>query len=76
MEYVMLGRTLTERSDLRQDEYAEPVTNWVLVSNLGLAAYKGSDGLAVNVRSLADGKPLPGIAVRLRQASPSHSDAD
>ena len=56
---------VAERSDLRQDEYAEPATNWVLVSNLGLAAYKGTDGLAVNVRSLADGKPLPGIAVRL-----------
>ena len=56
---------VAERSDLRQDEYAEPATNWVLVSNLGLAAYKGTDGLAVNVRSLADGKPLPGVAVRL-----------
>ena len=56
---------VAERSDLRQDEYAEPATNWVLVSNLGLAAYKGTDGLAVNVRSLADGKPLPGVAIRL-----------
>src|SRR6516164_8154161 len=49
---------VAERSDLRQDEYAEPATNWVLVSDLGLAAYKGTDGLAVNVRSLADGTPL------------------
>src|SRR5215469_3633120 len=56
---------VAERGDLRQDEYAEPATNWVLVSNLGLAAYKGTDGLAVNVRSLADGKPLPNVAVRL-----------
>jgi uncharacterized protein YfaS (alpha-2-macroglobulin family) len=56
---------VAERSDLRQDEYAEPATNWVLVSNLGLAAYKATDGLAVDVRSIADGKPLPGIAVGL-----------
>jgi uncharacterized protein YfaS (alpha-2-macroglobulin family) len=56
---------VVERGDLRQDEYAEPATNWVLVSNLGLAAYKGSDGMAVEIRSLADGKPLPGVAVRL-----------
>jgi alpha-2-macroglobulin len=56
---------VAERSDLRQDEYAEPATNWVLVSNLGLAAYKGTDGLAVDVRSLADGTPLANIAVRL-----------
>jgi alpha-2-macroglobulin len=56
---------VAERGDLRQDEYAEPATNWVLVSNLGLAAYKGSDGMAVDVRSLADGKPLAGVAVGL-----------
>src|SRR5882672_7618958 len=56
---------IAERADLRQDEYAEPATNWVLVSNLGLAVYKGEDGMAVDVRSLADGKPLRGIAVRL-----------
>jgi alpha-2-macroglobulin len=56
---------IAERADLRQDEYAEPATNWILVSNLGLAVYKGTDGMAVDVRSLADGKPLPGVAVRL-----------
>src|SRR6516162_9145975 len=56
---------VAERADLRPDEYAEPATNWVLVSNLGLAAYKGTGGLAVNVRSLANGKPLPGVAIQL-----------
>jgi uncharacterized protein YfaS (alpha-2-macroglobulin family) len=56
---------VAERGDLRQDEYAEPATNWVLVSNLGLAVYKGADGLVVNVRSLADGKPQPGVTVQL-----------
>ncbi|HEX3524704.1 MAG TPA: hypothetical protein VHT52_21775, partial [Stellaceae bacterium] len=56
---------VAERTDLMQDQYAEPATNWVLVSNLGLAAYKGADGLAVDVRSLADGIPMSGVAVRL-----------
>jgi alpha-2-macroglobulin len=56
---------VAERTDLMQDQYAEPATNWVLVSDLGLAAYKGTDGLAVDVRSLADAKPMSGIAVRL-----------
>src|SRR5271166_5959458 len=56
---------VAERTDLRDDESSEPATNWVLVSNLGLAAYKGTDGLAVDVRSLADGKPLPGVTVQL-----------
>jgi uncharacterized protein YfaS (alpha-2-macroglobulin family) len=56
---------VAERTDLMQDQYAEPATNWVLVSDLGLAAYKGADGLAVDVRSLVDGKPMTGVAVRL-----------
>ncbi|HEX3538129.1 MAG TPA: alpha-2-macroglobulin [Stellaceae bacterium] len=56
---------VAERTDLMQDQYAEPATNWVLVSNLGMAAYKGEDGLAVDVRSLADGKPMSGVVVRL-----------
>src|SRR5712671_551739 len=56
---------VAERSDLMPDEFASPATNWILVSNLGLAAYKGTDGMAVDVRSLADGKPLAGIAIRL-----------
>jgi alpha-2-macroglobulin len=56
---------VAERTDLMQDQYAEPATNWVLVSDLGLAAYKGADGMAVDVRSLADGKPLQGIALKL-----------
>jgi alpha-2-macroglobulin len=56
---------VAERSDLMPDEYAAPATNWVLVSDLGLTAYKGADGIAVDVRSLNDGKPLSGIAIRL-----------
>src|SRR5438270_240956 len=56
---------VAERTDLMQDQYAEPATNWVLVSDLGLAAYKGTDGLTVDVRSLADGKPMTGVAVGL-----------
>jgi len=56
---------VAERADLMQDQDAEPATNWVLVSDLGLAAYKGTDGLAVDVRSLADGKPIAGVGVRL-----------
>ena len=56
---------VAERSDLMPDEFVQPATNWVLVSDLGLAAYQGTDGMAVDVRSLASGKPLPRVAVRL-----------
>ena len=56
---------VAERTDLPQDQDAEPATNWVLVSDLGLATYKGTDGMAVDVRSLANGKPLRGVQVGL-----------
>jgi uncharacterized protein YfaS (alpha-2-macroglobulin family) len=72
---------VAERTDLPQDQSAEPATNWVLVSDLGLAAYKGADGLAVDVRALAEGKPLRGIQVKLyarnnAELSSGTTDAD
>ena len=54
-----------EAPDVKGDERGRPATNWVLVSNLGLTAYTGSDGMSVAVRSLADAKPLTGVALKL-----------
>src|SRR5947207_3966405 len=54
-----------ERADFKDGESRAPATNWVLVSNLGLTTYTGTDGMAVAVRSLADAKPLKGVALRL-----------
>ncbi|HWB51101.1 MAG TPA: MG2 domain-containing protein, partial [Stellaceae bacterium] len=54
-----------QRGDLKEGEESEPATNWILVSNLGLTSYTGSDGMAVAVRSLADAKPVPGVTLRL-----------
>jgi uncharacterized protein YfaS (alpha-2-macroglobulin family) len=56
---------VVERADLGDDQDRQPATNWVLVSNLGLTAYTGTDGMAVAVRSLADAKPLTGVTLRL-----------
>jgi alpha-2-macroglobulin len=56
---------VVERADVKEGEGTEPATNWVLVSNLGLTAYTGKDGMAVAVRSLADAKPIPGVTLRL-----------
>ena len=53
------------RADLKEGDRNRPATNWILVSNLGLTTYSGSDGMAVAVRSLADAKPLPGITFKL-----------
>ena len=73
---------VAERTDLMHGRICRaPATNWVLVSDLGLTAYKGTDGMAVDVRSLADGKPMPGVAVRLYarnngELATATSDAD
>src|SRR5712691_5591862 len=56
---------VVDRADTKPGEPSQPATNWVLVSNLGLSTYTGSDGMAVAVRSLADAKPVAGVTLRL-----------
>jgi uncharacterized protein YfaS (alpha-2-macroglobulin family) len=59
---AVVDRPKAAQSD---DNAGQPVTNWILVSNLGMTSYTGADGLAVNVRSLDDGKPIAGVELRL-----------
>jgi hypothetical protein len=40
-------------------------TRWLMISDLGLTAMQGADGLSVFVRSLSTAKPLPGVTVAL-----------
>ncbi len=56
---------VVDRADLKAGEERSPAANWILVSNLGLTAYTGRDGMDVAVRSLADAKPLAGVTLRL-----------
>ncbi|HEX3863764.1 MAG TPA: MG2 domain-containing protein [Stellaceae bacterium] len=56
---------VVDRLDVKAGDNPPLVTNWVLVSNLGLTTYTGTDGMAVAVRSLADAKPLSGVTLRL-----------
>ena len=56
---------VVERADTKEGESATPATNWVLVSNLGLTTYSGTDGMAVAVRGLSDAKPVKGVALKL-----------
>jgi len=56
---------VVERGDAKPGDGSQPATNWVLVSNLGLSTYTGTDGMAVAVRSLADAKPVAGVTLRL-----------
>lgn len=54
-----------QRADAKEAESNEPATNWVLVSDLGLTTYTGTDAMTVAVRSLADAKPAAGVTLRL-----------
>ncbi|MBK1644003.1 alpha-2-macroglobulin [Thiocapsa imhoffii] len=40
-------------------------TQWFLVSDLGLAAFSGNDGLHAIVRSLSSAQPVPNVTLRL-----------
>ncbi|HKG77327.1 MAG TPA: alpha-2-macroglobulin family protein, partial [Beijerinckiaceae bacterium] len=48
-----------------EDDYGRRATQWFVVSDLGLTALKGQDGVHVLVRSLASAEPLPRVQVRL-----------
>ncbi len=47
------------------EEYSERATQWFIVSDLGLTAYSGSDGVHAFVNSLATTKPVGGVELRL-----------
>ncbi|HEY4143365.1 MAG TPA: alpha-2-macroglobulin [Pseudolabrys sp.] len=48
-----------------QDDYEQVATQWFIVSDLGLTAYSGQDGVDVFVNSLASAQPIAGTSVRL-----------
>ena len=48
-----------------QDEWGPIATQWFIVSDLGLTALSGHDGVHAIVRSLATAKPVAGVKVRL-----------
>ena len=47
------------------DDDADVATQWFIVSDLGLTAFSGRDGVHVFVRSLTTAKPIEGISLRL-----------
>ena len=59
--YVMVA----EPTGPKSDDYESIATQWFIVSDLGLAAYSGGDGVHVFVQSLATTEPKAGIEVRL-----------
>jgi len=51
--------------DVPGDDHGERATQWFIVSDLGLTAFSGTDGIHVSVNSLATTDPLADIEIRL-----------
>ncbi|MBV8428671.1 MAG: alpha-2-macroglobulin family protein [Hyphomicrobiales bacterium] len=47
------------------DDYGSRATQWFVVSDFGLTAFSGTDGVHVLVKSLASAAPLSGVELRL-----------
>ena len=51
--------------DLVSNDYDQRASQWFIVSDLGLTAYTGHDGIDVFIHSLASAEPIGAVAVRL-----------
>ena len=59
--YAMIARPESKK----KDNQSAIATQWFIVSDLGLAAFNGADGVHTFVRSLSDATPASGVEVRL-----------
>ncbi|WP_375465343.1 alpha-2-macroglobulin [uncultured Methylobacterium sp.] len=64
--YVMLAQPSGTASTAEgEDSYEAQATQWFVVSDLGLTAFKGRDGVHVFLRSLASAQAMPDAEIRL-----------
>jgi uncharacterized protein YfaS (alpha-2-macroglobulin family) len=63
--YVMTAAAKGPGSSSPDEDYATLATQWFVVSDLGLTAYSGNDGIHVFINSLATTAPTTGAEVRL-----------
>ncbi|MFN3744138.1 MAG: alpha-2-macroglobulin family protein [Hyphomicrobiaceae bacterium] len=56
---------IASAADGKRNEYQAPATQWFIVSDLGLTALSGDDGLHAFVRALGAATPVADVAVRL-----------
>ncbi len=59
--YVMVAKP----SEKSKNDDGQRATQWFIVSDLGLTAFSGADGVHAFVRSLADATPVAGSEIRL-----------
>lgn len=67
--YVMVARAgerpITQAQEDGEPAYETQATQWFVVSDLGLTAFSGADGVHGFVRSLASAEPVAGVQLRL-----------
>ncbi len=63
--YAMVARTLDKKGRNGDGDNSETATQWFIVSDLGLAAFTGDNGLHAFVRSLTSTEPVNGAAVKI-----------
>ncbi len=63
--YVMTARRADQRDDGEEFDWQPRVTQWFVVSDLGLATTAAGDGLHAEVRSLATAAPVANAELRL-----------
>ncbi len=65
--YVLTAKLPGPKSEEGEEGgyYETRATQWFIVSDLGLTAFEGHEGIDVVVRSLASARPVEGIEVRL-----------
>ncbi|MGB8278715.1 MAG: alpha-2-macroglobulin [Methylovirgula sp.] len=66
--YIMTGKPAHDAAAARENDEeggGTTATQWFIVSDLGLTAISGRDGVHIFVRSLTSAKPVSGIALRL-----------
>lgn len=57
--------TVRPKNEDPQDQWGQVATQWFIVSDLGLTAFTGQDGVHVFVRSLGSAEPIQGANLRL-----------
>ncbi|MFO1149629.1 MAG: alpha-2-macroglobulin [Alsobacter sp.] len=63
--YVMMAQPAGNIPANPDDDYGTRATQWFVVSDLGLTAFSGDDGVHVLVRSLASAQALDKVEIRL-----------
>ncbi len=63
--HVLIAKPHVERPEGSSDWVDYYATQWFVVSDIGITALKGNDGLTVMLRSVADAAPMADVEIKL-----------